>query len=124
MIRLLVCGSRTLEDKQNYIQATLEKLVGHNHIDSLICGMARGADIIAYYYFHAKGTKILEYPADWSVGKKGGILRNIKMLEDGKPTHIIAFIDQRDPKNPSKGTNHMINIAKEKGIPVKIIYVK
>lgn len=124
MVRLLVCGSRTLEDKQNYIESTLNKLVGHNHVDILICGMARGADIIAFHWAYGKGIKIVEYHADWKThGKKAGSIRNQRMLDEGKPTHVIAFQDCRKDKDGSNGTNHMIRISKEKGLKVKVINI-
>jgi len=125
MIRLLVCGSRTLEDKQQYIFATLDKLVGHNQIDVLICGMAKGVDIISYFWAKERGINIIECPADWKkYGKAAGPIRNQQMLDEEKPTHVIAFQDCRVNPNGSNGTNHMIRISKAKNVPVKTVFVK
>jgi hypothetical protein len=83
MIRLLVCGSRTLEDKQNYIEKTLDNITKNQPIECVISGMARGADIISFFWANQRGIKVLEYPADWkNDGRAAGPIRNKKMLNE------------------------------------------
>jgi hypothetical protein len=90
-------------------------------METVISGMARGADIIARDWAKANDIPVLEFPAKWEeLGRSAGPKRNIQMLKEGKPTHVIAFF----PKGKrTKGTEHMISISKEKGIPVKVIEV-
>ena len=78
----------------------------------IISGMAKGADSLAISYADEhKLTKIL-FPANWKAYPRiAGLLRNRDMLNIA--THLIAFWDGK-----SSGTKHMIDIAKEKGIPV------
>jgi hypothetical protein len=78
----------------------------------IISGMAKGADTLAICYADEhKLTKVL-FPANWkSYPRIAGFLRNEDMLSIA--THLIAFWDGK-----SSGTKHMIDIAKEKGIPV------
>ena len=59
------------------------------------------------------------YVADWKIyGKSAGPRRNQKMLDDGKPTIVIAFHNDIDN---SKGTADMIARAKKLGIPTEIL---
>ena len=128
MIRLLICGSRTLEGTDSlpnmtkFITNILDKL-DITKVECLITGMARGADKIGMIWALNKDIEIIQCPADWSQGKKAGILRNIEMLTIHKPTHVLAFIDKRDSNFPSTGTKHMINISEKAGVPVKVIEV-
>ena len=56
------------------------------------------------------------FPADWDTyGKQAGFIRNIQMLDE-KPDLVIAF-----QKNASRGTQHTINEARKRGIPVEVI---
>lgn len=75
-------------------------------------GMADGADSLAIRYaYERKLTKIL-FPANWKKYHRiAGFLRNEDMLSIA--SHLIVFWDGK-----SSGTNHMIEIAKAKGIPV------
>lgn len=124
MIRLLVCGSRTLEDRSIKIEKYLLELIKNQPVECLISGMARGADIIAYHVFHGQGIKILEFPADWKThGKKAGPIRNQQMLDEGNPTHVLAFQDTRVNEKGSNGTNHMIRISEKAGKKVHIVRI-
>ena len=78
----------------------------------IISGVALGTDALAIDYADKhKLTKIL-FPANWKrYPRIAGFLRNEDMLSVA--THLVAFWD-----GESTGTRHMIEIAKEKGIPV------
>ena len=82
------------------------------HDVKIISGMADGADSLAIRYAdERKLTKIL-FPANWKrFSRVAGFLRNEDMLSVA--THLVVFWDGK-----SSGTNHMIEIAKAKGIPV------
>ena len=57
------------------------------------------------------------YPADWEqYGPRAGYIRNSEMAKVA--THLIAFWDGR-----SKGTKHMIDIARKAGLYVLAVLV-
>ena len=114
-IRVIICGARDYEDCEK-IKAFVESLPEGT---VLIEGEAKGADTLARNAAKECGfkeTNILKFPADWGrYGVYAGPLRNKVMLLQGKPTHVIAF---HDNINLSKGTKHMVGIAKQRNVPV------
>jgi hypothetical protein len=112
---LLVCGSRDWTDAAP-IAARLSALPGEHEEIWILHGAARGADTIAAFEAKALGFTVRAYPADWErYGKRAGILRNLQMLEE-EPDLVLAF--QIDG---SRGTQHTIDEARRRGIPVEVI---
>lgn len=110
-MRILVCGGR---DYLNWAKMgnVLSQLF--NDGDTLIHGASKGADFMSEYTVRRYGFKVTveRYPADWDKhGKKAGIVRNSKMLVEGKPDLVVAFPGGR-------GTDNMISIAKTAGVKV------
>lgn len=115
-MRVLVCGSRDFTNT-GFVYETLDRL-SKAWIDPVIIeGDARGVDRIAGYWAKKHGYTLLLYPADWSMGKRAGPLRNKKMLEEGKPDLVIAFPGE-------KGTANMVKLAKEAGVEVLEISIE
>lgn len=121
-MKILVCGGRDYKDRAK-VYSTLEEIHTLTPITKVIDGGAKGADQFAYDWSTSKGKDFwdkglcwhISYPAEWDIyGKKAGPIRNKQMLEEGKPDMVIAFPG-------GKGTAHMVKIAKEANIPVKII---
>ena len=114
--KVIVAGSRNFEDYEYMCEKLNDLFHNSNHFKKseikIISGMANGADSLAIRYADDyKLTKIL-FPANWKAYPRiAGFLRNRDMLSIA--THLIAFWDGK-----SSGTKHMIDIAKEKGIPV------
>lgn len=82
----------------------------------IVCGCARGADTLGRQFAEEFRLKVLEYPADWDrYGKKAGYLRNEEMAKVGNA--LIAFWDGK-----SRGTGHMIDLAKKYKLVIRIIY--
>src|SRR6266403_643675 len=101
-MRVLVCGSRHFKDKE-----LMEDVLGQIEIDTIIHGLARGADTLAGEYAKDNQIPVLEYPALWKTyGRSAGPIRNSEMLRDGKPDLVVAF---RGPN--SRGTQNMIDQA-------------
>lgn len=115
-MKVLVCGSRDWNDPQtikNRLLALKQQHGGELHI---IHGAARGADVIAAMYARSMDIPEQAYPAKWrQQGRKAGILRNLEML-DQKPDLVLAFWD-----GVSTGTQHVINEATTRAIPVEIV---
>lgn len=116
MFKVIVAGSREFSD-YDFLKNKLNHLLKNKTDICILCGMARGADMLGKRYAEEYGLHIEYYPADWEKdGKSAGYLRNILMAENADA--LVAFWDGK-----SKGTKHMIDIAKTKGLEVKICYV-
>lgn len=77
----------------------------------LISGMARGADSLAVRYANERSILVEKFPADWErFGKSAGYQRNCQMAEVANA--LVAFPGGR-------GTAHMIETAKAKGLAVR-----
>lgn len=117
-MRVLICGSRTW-NRISEIAAVIDKLPTGTVI---IHGAAKGADSIADACAQVAGLPILKFPVtdeDWAkIGKSAGPRRNKKMLDEGQPNVVIAFLDENSETN---GTNHMIQLAESYGVRVVII---
>lgn len=109
--RVLICGSRDWDD----IHAIRMALVKLTPTATIIHGAAPGADTAAAWLAEDFGFTVEAFPADWKRhGKRAGILRNLAML-DTNPDLVLAF-----QKNGSRGTQHTIDEARRRGIPVTV----
>ena len=114
-MKVLCCGSRTFTDLKVIISA-FETLLKEGPIDSVIQGGAMGADYFCSLEAARRGIKVFEFPAEWErYGRSAGYIRNSQMIKE-KPDIVLAF----QVKN-SKGTEHMISLAKKANIRV-ILY--
>jgi predicted Rossmann-fold nucleotide-binding protein len=81
----------------------------------IISGGARGADKAGEKYASDEDLDLEIYPADWKkYGKSAGFMRNEQMADIADA--VIAFWN-----GESHGTKHMIDIAEEKGLNVKVV---
>ena len=111
-MRILICGSRDYRDAKQ-IYRWMENLPKDTII---IEGEAKGADTIAWVCASILGLEYLPFIADWNkLGKSAGPIRNQRMLDEGKPHWVVWFHKDLDA---SKGTKHMIEIAKTAGVNV------
>ena len=116
--RVLVCGSRTFADTA-IIHRALDVLAAHGPIH-VIVGGARGADSIAEAWARRNGVPGSLYRANWDAeGKAAGHRRNERMLHDGEPDLVVAFVDK--PIRQSIGTANMVRIASAAGVRCMII---
>ena len=115
-MRVLVCGGRNFTDYSK-VETVLEKIIFDG--DSIpiedthiITGGARGADFLAQHFALQNRIPQTVYPANWNQhGRRAGYVRNVQMLEEGKPDLVVAFPG-------GKGTAMMIDIAKKAGVEV------
>jgi hypothetical protein len=115
-MRVLICGSRTWIDKAA-IAADLFEL---GPFEVVIHGGARGADRISGEVARNLGIPVKVYKADWRrYGKRAGSIRNLEMLDKGKPDLVIAYWDGESP-----GTRDMILKAERAGVTVKMVVDK
>jgi len=114
-MRVIVCGSRFWKDV-DIIRRELEKLPPDTII---IHGGANGADRIAGKIATQLGFKVVVFEAEWDkYGKAAGVIRNQRMIDEGKPDLILAF---HNNILQSKGTKDMLLRGLHYGIPVKLI---
>lgn len=114
MFKVIVAGGR---DFNNYegLSNSLDYLFKNINDDiQVVCGMACGADRLGERYAKEHGYQVIYFPADWDLdGKSAGFKRNVKMAEYADA--LVAFWD-----GSSRGTKHMIDTAKEKGLDIRI----
>ena len=115
MFRVIIAGSRgfnnynLLKEKCDYqLQNIKDEII-------IVSGTARGADQLGEKYAKEKGYKIDSRPANWDLyGKSAGYKRNEEMAKNADA--LIAFWNSK-----SKGTKHMIDLAKKYNLKVKVI---
>ena len=115
--RVIIAGSRSFSNykflKEQCQAILLEKMRTHQVI--IVSGHARGADVLGERFAKEFGLPVELYPARWNaLGKGAGMVRNAQMAKVSDA--LIAFWDGH-----SRGTEHMINFAKRRGLDVTII---
>ena len=115
--RLIVAGGRAFNDRK-LLASKLIKITNEDLKDctvSIVSGMARGADMMAYNFAIQHQVAIYEFPANWDkFGKSAGYRRNAEMANFSQG--LLAFWDGK-----SHGTKHMIDAARSKKLLVKIV---
>ena len=116
MIKVIIAGTRDFND-----YALLKKDVDYFLQDfnpskiEIVSGNARGADKLGERYAKEHNLPVKLFPANWDkYGKRAGYLRNQEMANYSDV--LIAFWDEK-----SKGTKHMIDIAKKQGLTVIVV---
>ena len=114
--KILVCGGRDYDNYEKVKEILDDAVVKLYHPIknkiTIIHGGARGADSLADRYSEEHDIDKEVYEADWeNEGRSAGPKRNQRMLDEGKPDCVVAFPGGR-------GTQHMVNIARKKGVPV------
>jgi len=113
-MKIIIAGSRTFKNKEYLFKACDQILRNTKHIE-IVSGGAKGADQLGELYAKEKDYKLTRFLPDWKkYGKKAGPLRNEKMAKYADV--LIAFWN-----GTSRGTAHIINIAKENKLQVRII---
>lgn len=115
--KVVIAGSRGFSNykllKETCDKYLREKKKTHNVV--VISGHARGADSLGEKYASDEDLDLEIYPADWKkYGKSAGFMRNEQMADIADA--VIAFWN-----GESHGTKHMIDIAEEKGLNVKVV---
>lgn len=116
MLKIIIAGGRDFNDYElltKVVNYMLSKQLPKNI--EIVSGGAKGADYLGERYAKDNNYKLTIFPADWNKhGKQAGFIRNEEMANYSDC--LIAFWD-----NESKGTKHMINLAIEKKLKLKIV---
>lgn len=111
--RLIVTGSRDWGENSLEETEDLFSALGWCFQEDKVLvsgGCPTGADRLAETLWVQWGGSIERHPADWSLGRKAGPLRNQKMVDLGADT-CLAFIRKR-----SKGSSGCADMAEKAGI--------
>jgi hypothetical protein len=113
-MKVIIAGSRDFSD-YNLLCEKCDAILSNQKQVEIVCGMARGADLLGKKYAESRGYPVKEFHAEWDkLGKSAGIVRNIQMRDYADA--LICFWDGK-----STGTAHMIKAAEVKGMKVRII---
>ena len=117
-----MAGTRTFADK-DLLEKALDEWVNGKDVEFILLGGGRhkvgknhtGADYLAEKWAESRRFPRRIFHADWDRhGKAAGPLRNRGMLKEADA--LIVFWDGESP-----GTKDILQGAKKKGIPVKVV---
>ncbi len=111
-MKVIIAGSRSIDD-MSLLEEAVEQF-GRDKITTVVCGMARGADLLGKEWAEHNAIDIVRFPADWSLGKRAGFVRNEQMGRFADA--LIALWDGK-----SRGTAHMIRTMKALRKPVLVL---
>jgi hypothetical protein len=120
-MRIIIAGSRSFDDyyylRRKCLSAIESLCYSSKPSDyEIISGGAQGADRMGQSFANEFKIPLKIMNADWNkYGKSAGYIRNQEMSDYAKQDPdmgvLIAFWDEK-----SKGTKHMIDIAKKDGL--------
>ena len=111
-MEVIIAGSRVIRD-----MALLERAIMRAGftITTVVSGTAQGADRLGEQWASKHGIPVKQFPAQWRKhGHSAGYKRNETMADNADA--LIALWDGK-----SRGTKHMIDIARRKGLPVYVL---
>lgn len=112
--KVIIAGGRDFGDYEALKSACDFMLQNRSDIE-IVSGTAGGADRLGERFARERGFLLKEFPAEWvKYGKGAGYKRNAQMADYADA--LIAFWDQK-----SRGTRSMIELARNKGLKVKVI---
>ena len=126
-LRVIIAGSRDFNDYELLKKSAIEIITKKTMLPDLtriVSGGARGADTLGERFANEMGLEISRFIPDWDgLGKRAGYVRNAEMakfaVEDDNDGMLIAFWDGQ-----SRGTKHMIDLAKRYGLEVHVVNYK
>ena len=116
-MKVIIAGSRTIINPKLEVATAIYSCPFAKNITEIVSGTCRGIDKAGEYYGELGGYKVTRFPAAWAIfGKKAGYIRNERMANYADA--LIAIWDGK-----SKGTKHMIDIARKKGLKIYIYMI-
>jgi len=112
--KVIIAGGRDFDDYE-LLEKNLDFLFQNKENVVVVSGKASGADSLGERYAKDRGLKIKEFPAEWNkYGKSAGYRRNEQMAQNADA--LVAFWD-----GVSRGTKHMIEVAKSNELRIRIV---
>ena len=126
--RVIIAGGRSFSDKalmekkmdkilSRFLNKDAQRILGTRLIEgvTIISGTAHGADKLGEWYAKMRYLPVMRVGAEWAkYGRSAGYKRNQLMANHADA--LVAFWDGK-----SRGTKHMIDIAHDKGLAVRVI---
>lgn len=110
-MKVIVAGTRYITDMDAVAKALDSSCF---EITEVVCGMARGVDLLGLKWAETFNVPVKKFPANWAkFGKRAGFLRNKEMAAYADA--LIAVWDGQ-----SRGTKHMIEFARMKGLKIYV----
>ena len=110
-MKTIIAGSRNITNYENLV-TSLQQV--DFKISEVVSGGARGVDQMGELYAKENQIPVKQFKPEWDrFGKRAGILRNIDMGDYAEA--LVALWDGK-----SRGTQHMIEYAKKKGLKIKV----
>lgn len=110
-MKTIIAGSRNL-DRAEYVQEAVQECGWQ--VIHIVSGCARGIDQQGEEYARLNNIPFSQYPPYWNLhGNSAGVIRNQRMAENAEA--LIAIWD-----GESRGTKHMIDTARKRGLQVYI----
>jgi len=117
-MKTIIAGSRDIIGLQGLNE--VEQAIADSGFDvtEVVCGGARGVDELGLIWGTNNDIPVKKFPANWKeFGKSAGPQRNIEMAR-----YADALIAVWDGK--SRGSAHMIKVAKMQGLKVHVHLIK
>ena len=113
-MRIVIAGGRNFKNA-SLLATTMDALLRGIESVAIVSGGARGADSLGEWYAGNRNIPVTVFKANWDkYGKSAGYRRNEEMARNADA--LVAFWDGK-----SKGTKHMIDLAKKAGLTTTII---
>lgn len=113
-MKIIIAGSRSFNNYE-FLKKQLDCLFKNIKSLEIVSGCARGSDALGERYAKERGYILHRFPADWDrYGKSAGYIRNKEMACFAD--RLVAFWDGK-----SKGTRHMIDLAKKRNLIIKVV---
>lgn len=119
-VKVVVAGGRDFDDRELLNQEINSLLTGQlqGFTVTIVSGMAKGADMMAWQFAQRNGLACDEFIAEWRPGgvydNAAGMKRNARMAAAADA--LLAFWDGQ-----SRGTKDMIDRMKALGKPVRVV---
>jgi hypothetical protein len=113
-MKVIIAGGRDFDD-YDLLCEKCDKILSRQTEIEIVSGRVRGADQLGERYAKERNYPIKMFAADWNrYGKRAGYIRNEDMANYGDG--LILFWN-----GISKGSEHMLNTAKEWNLKIRII---
>jgi hypothetical protein len=113
-MKVIIAGGRNFNN-YDVLRQNCDKVLSLQEDVEIVSGTANGADKLGERYAQEKGLLVKQFPADWEkYGRGAGYKRNEEMAKYADV--LIAFWDGK-----SRGTKHMIDLAKKYELKVEVV---
>ena len=113
-MKLIIAGSRTFGNYK-LLSTHLDDICARFDITEIVSGTAAGADSLGELYAKEHNIPVKRFPADWKkYGKSAGYRRNALMAQYADACICFSVDD-------SRGTQHMINLAQQYKLRLRVV---